>query len=339
MNKALRGRILSAFNFFGINGLCRPFYRRKILILWYHGICDDGFDLLRGYDERHIPVSLFREQLTYLKRKKYTFISLSDIPEIISNKKKVKNPVVLTFDDGFKNVLRNAYPIMQELRAKGCIYIVTDLIGTNNLLWTDYVETIIRNSSSTVFTFIYKNGEILYEIGTREQNEYAMRDIKARLRKLSDSERKEHLKQFENTQLYKIPSEFLMTDWDELKKLDSRVLEVGCHTKGHPNCDTLTTVGEFEEEIKNSKIHIEQMLELPIRHFCYPAGTYNEEVVEYVMKCGYETATTVENGFNYSTDNLFKLKRVFIDEDLILFKAYVSGSYFLIKRVIGTRKN
>ena len=41
---------------------------------------------------------------------------------------------VLTFDDGFKNVLRNAYPAMKEQEAKGCLYVVSSLVGSRELL-------------------------------------------------------------------------------------------------------------------------------------------------------------------------------------------------------------
>ncbi len=333
MNKAIRDLLLSVFEYSGVNKLSKFFCRNRILILWYHGVCDDGFDLLKGYDERHIPLSLFRQQLAYFKKNKYTFISLSDIPEIMSKRKKVRNPVVLTFDDGFKNVITKAYPVILEFGAKGCIYLVTDLVGTENLLWTDYIETIIRNYTKKELIFIYKGNKFNYEIGTKEQSEFAMLDIKARLRKLTDIERKKHLKQFEDIELGEKPTEFLMADWGDLREIDPKVLEIGCHTRRHPNCDALFSDAEMEDEINNSKEKIERMLKLEVKHFCYPAGAYNENVVKYVEKCGYTTATTVENGLNGHKDNLFKLKRVFVDEDYVLFKAHVSGFYFFIKRI------
>ena len=78
------------------------------------GICDDNFTILKGYDERHIPKSLFRKHLVYLIRKGYQFVTMSDLVLLLKEKRKLNKIVVLTFDDGFRNVIENAYPIMKE---------------------------------------------------------------------------------------------------------------------------------------------------------------------------------------------------------------------------------
>jgi len=38
----------------GINALFRFLNRNKGVILWYHGVCQDGFRLLDGYDPRQV---------------------------------------------------------------------------------------------------------------------------------------------------------------------------------------------------------------------------------------------------------------------------------------------
>ena len=45
---------------FGINALFRFINRNEVIILWYHGVCDDDFTLLKGFDERHISKALFK---------------------------------------------------------------------------------------------------------------------------------------------------------------------------------------------------------------------------------------------------------------------------------------
>ena len=38
---------------------------------------------------------------------------------------------IVNFDDGFKNVINNAYPIMKKYDAKGCLYVVSSLFPFN----------------------------------------------------------------------------------------------------------------------------------------------------------------------------------------------------------------
>lgn len=320
-------------NSLGINAVFRLINRNKSIILLYHGVCDDGFDLLKGYDERYISKSVFRQQLQYLQRKGYSFVSLTELADIINNKGKSGKKVVLTFDDGFRNVIENAYPVMREYYAKGCFYLVSDLIGTSQLLWTDRIETVVRSQKKGPYTFIFKGENITYVLTDRKSYEYAMRDIKAKLRTISNTERLEHLKQFNDITACTILEEFHLSSWEEIKKLDPGVMEIGSHTRTHPNCTSITSDKELEEEIYRSKNDIEANAGRQVRHFCYPAGSYDERVIEKVKTSGYQSGVTIRYGFNDKNTDLFTLKRIEGISSLLQFKAFTSGSYHILYRL------
>lgn len=317
----------------GVNALCRVVNRDKSVIIMYHGICDDGFDLLKGYDERHIPRSLFKKQLKYLKQKGYKFLTMTELLEAIKGKRSIAKSIVLTFDDGFQNVVDNAYPLMLEYGAKGCFYLVSGLVGTDRLVWTDFVETVIRNYQGDNLQFHYKEKTINYPLQDKESREHAMVDIKARLRAIPDKERLEHLEQFSNITLSDIPHEFYMVGWEQVKELDPAVLEIGSHTRGHPNCANLTSDNELEDELLLARTDIENNTGFNIAHFCYPAGSYNDRVVAAVKKSGYTTAVTTDHGFNSENPDPYRLKRIAASGSFTLFKASVSGSYGFFRRI------
>lgn len=300
----------------------------------YHGICDEYFDLLKGYDDRHISKSLFRKQLEYLKLRGYKFVNMTQLVNAIKNKTGIGKFVVLTFDDGFKNVVENAYPVMKEFGAKGCIYLVSNLVGTDKLLWTDCVETVIRNQNQGEFQFNFKGEIISYKLNGRKSREFAMKDIKMKLRTLPDKDRREHLKPFHALIHQKdIPAEFMLADWEQIKGLDPEILEIGGHTRRHPNCTNLVTDIELEDELFNSKKDIERNIGRSVEHFCYPAGSYNDKVISAVRKHGYTSAVTIDNGFNDENTDLFKLKRIEAKDLLLYFKASVSGSTGFLRRL------
>jgi peptidoglycan/xylan/chitin deacetylase (PgdA/CDA1 family) len=222
---------------------------------------------------------------------------------------------------------------MQEFGAMGCFYLVSDLTGTNELLWTDYVETVIRNQKKGNFEFIFKGNKVHYKLGDKKSYEYAMKDIKAKLRAIPDTERLEHLKQFNNFRLDNVPKEFIMASWEQVKEFDPGVLEIGSHTRRHPNCANLTSDAELEDEIRNSKIEIEKNIGRKIEHFCYPAGSYNDRVIAKVKEYRYKSAVTIMHGFNDENSDVYRLRRIETGESFLLFKASVSGSYYMLRRI------
>lgn len=330
----VKSMVLFFWDVLGINSLFRLVNRNKVIILWYHGICDDDFRLLKDYDERHIPESLFRKQLRYLIEKGYVFVTMTSLVDAVKNRTLKKKLVTLTFDDGFRNVVKNAYPIMRELNAKGCFYVVSALTGGNKILWSDYIETVLRNCTTDDFKFFFKGEVIYYKMDSKKRREAAMQDIIKKLKTIPDNERLLHMDQFYEKIVDDVPEEFLMIDWDQIRSLDPSILEVGSHTRHHPNCENLTSEREIEDEIRNSKLEIQKETGREVKHFNYPSGSYNGKVVEHVKQYGYESAVSIIPGFCDQNTDLYHLRRIGTNENFLHFKATISGSYYFFRRIV-----
>lgn len=316
----------------GINAFYRYLNRNKAIIIMYHGICEDDFDLLVDYDERHISKSSFRKQLGYLQRKGFSFINMTELVNQINNGAKLGKNVVLTFDDGFQNIKNNACPIMREYNAKGCFYLVSSFTGTDRLLWPDYIETVIRNQGNDSFNFFYRGEEIGYNLGNKRSREQAMSDIVWKLFDIpNNKERLSHLDQFSSVILTEIPEEFKLINWEQIKDLDPEFMEIGNHSRSHPNCVSLISKEELTEEIILSKKDIEDKTGRPVKHFCYPFGSYDQAVTDKVKQSGCKSAVTTNVGFIDNNSDLFKLNRITPEESFILFKTRISGSSQLFK--------
>ncbi len=84
--------------------------------------------------------------------------------------------------------------------------------------------------------------------------------------------------------------------------------EIGAHTLTHPRLSQIS-LEQAREEIAASKKKLEDLFSVPVRHFCYPYGDWNNAVRDLVMAAGYETATTTAIGVNTSATPPFELKR------------------------------
>ncbi|HSH31454.1 MAG TPA: polysaccharide deacetylase family protein, partial [Candidatus Saccharimonadales bacterium] len=99
-------------------------------------------------------------------------------------------------------------------------------------------------------------------------------------------------------------------NWDEIRRLDSSgLVTIGAHTIDHVALAS-RSAAEQQRQIIGSKTEIEAQLGHPIRHFAYPAGSYNADVMTAVRAAGFATAVTTRPGTTQAADKLYELTRV-----------------------------
>ena len=114
----------------------------KIPILMYHSISYEKGNTVR------VPKENFRKQMKYLKENNYTTITVDELYIYMKTGKIIpNNPVVITFDDGYKDNYTNAYPILKELELKATVFIITNTIDTvKNYLTSNEIKTMDSNN-------------------------------------------------------------------------------------------------------------------------------------------------------------------------------------------------
>ena len=96
---------------------------KKIPILMYHSISYEKENILR------VPKENFRNQMKYLKDNNYTTLTLDELYSYMKTGKDLPNkPIVITFDDGYKDNYTNAYPILKEFNLKATIFVIINTI-------------------------------------------------------------------------------------------------------------------------------------------------------------------------------------------------------------------
>ena len=99
----------------------------KVPILMYHCIDDDGPPELAPY---RVTPAAFREQLRYLRRNGFHSITLQEWAESIATKTPVPGrPVIITFDDGYKDFYQNAWPALERADFSATVFVVTEKVG------------------------------------------------------------------------------------------------------------------------------------------------------------------------------------------------------------------
>lgn len=82
-----------------------------------------------------------------------------------------------------------------------------------------------------------------------------------------------------------------------------RNFEIGGHTIHHVNLPNVTKALAFQE-IAGSKYYLENIIQSEITSFCYPYGSYDQDVKHLVKEAGYLRARTTKR---FSIDNTYDL--------------------------------
>lgn len=98
-----------------------------IPVLMYHSIADEGTATLAQW--RLSPATL-AEQLKYLHAHGYYSVTSADCLTALRDGKMLSGrPVLLTFDDGYRDFVDNAWPLLQHFGFRAEVFLVTDRVG------------------------------------------------------------------------------------------------------------------------------------------------------------------------------------------------------------------
>jgi peptidoglycan/xylan/chitin deacetylase (PgdA/CDA1 family) len=255
-------------------------------------------------------------------RKHYQPVQLDDWASN-ANGTSVTNSLIVTVDDGYRDFLLYGFPVFRAFDIPCTVYLVSDFLDGKLWLWWDQLAHAFRHTTRDSLTFTLDREELSFRLTDEAQRTALGADIAIRLTQVTNSERLRLVKLIPELLDVEIPAtspaEYEPLKWDEVRRLAKDGVAFGAHTMTHP---ILSRIGESQnkrEEIEGSQRRIQQELDQPVRHFCYPNGLnddFDEETVELVKRAGFKTATTTERGLNFRGSHPFELRRLGIDPDL-----------------------
>ena len=283
-------------------GLMKP--HPGIPILMYHSISDGPEENVSPYYRTCTRHSRFREHLALLKSAGYQGVTLTaglawlqaiTSPSSVLSAPTPPRPVVLTFDDGFRDFYTAAFPVLQEFGFSATMYLPTAFIQDPGPRTNDHGPTTAK-----------------HELPSRPRPGRQQG-------KVSSS--------------HPFVGKKFLT-WPEVRQLHAAGIEFGSHTVNHPKLVDLDWP-EIESEISKSKSEIKHQLGAPVTSFAYPYAfpqadkNFVEAFRQLLKRVGYESCVTTEVGRVRSGGDRFRLSRLPVnsadDDDLLLGK--LAGNY------------
>lgn len=284
-----------------------------------------------------MDVALFDKCISFISRQ-YEVVLLEDLvnsPDLMTR----KNLATILFDDGYKDNIEYAIPILDKYKCKASFYVVTDCIENNIPTWTHILEYSFQYTqiSNIDLTFDFLSSELkVSRLSTENDRLEYLRKLNPFLKTISHENRNMVINRVRETYT-DIGLPRIMMDWKDLVELKRGGHYIGSHTASHCMLGTMSD----EKEIRSELLLSGQMIEKNLGHFpktiSYPVGSYNDTTIRLSKEVGYEVGLVVkQKQFDPVKESVFEIPRIELyNENWLKTKLRIVDYIEPIKTLIG----
>lgn len=304
--------------------LARALTRNYARILMYHRFGAHG-------QPRRMSANVFEEHVRYLARN-FTLRPLREVVDRLRSQRSFDSrSVVLTVDDGYRDFLEYAYPILLRYRVPATLYVVTEFADGGRWLWFDALHWLFTFAAPGRYRFEIDAEEFEFLLDSPAVRNATWSKLGIRLTDTAPETQWAAISRLESILGLKLPgrptSEYAPMTWDELRALDPELIEIGSHTCTHAVLSRCTSEQQVSE-VATSKRILEQRLGRRVDAFCYPHGRaqdFTTETESIISDCGFTNAVVAFGGLVGATTRLGQLTRLSANEEMRLFRNSVNG--------------
>lgn len=277
---------------------------RDLRILAYHRVLtiedehrfDFDLDLVSASEHR------FREQMELVARR-FNAVRFRDVVEAGAGGKALPpRPVIVTFDDGYDDNFRCAFPILHTLGVPATFFVSTGHIDSGRAFAYDWLVHMICRSTASHLRIPELDLERALP-DTREARRELAAGVLDCLKWRSADEQAAVIARLEDE--WRMPRDEGHADcrpmtWDQLREMQAAGMEIGSHGVWHHMLAKLPVAG-MREEVDRSKATLDRELGTHSDVLSYPVGgvdAYDDAVIEAARNAGFRLACTYTAGSN-----------------------------------------
>jgi len=330
---------MGLFRASGVHRLAEPYTRGAGAILMFHRVhhrLEQSFEPNHGLE---ISIDFLDALLKHVRRRGFRIISMDDAVAELGQGDAERAPfVALTFDDGYRDLLEHALPVLERHRAPFTAYVTSGFAdGSARMWWVELEESIRRLDRVDV---IAGGRRFNARCGSAVGKSQVFWDLYWHLR---DGSEEELLRaaltlcaqaRVEPRQL----TTSLCLDWQALESLARHELaSIGAHSVTHARLARLDA-GAAMREMVESRAAIRRRLDVEARHFCYPVGdpgSAGKREFDLARELGFASAVTTRRGMIFAehAHHLHALPRLSVNgrhQSLEEFDILLSGAPFAL---------
>lgn len=281
----------------------------KFVVLTYHRVRPQTDPL--SPDMCDVP--RFESQLATMSR----WFNVMPLAEAVRRSQSGDLPqrtVCITFDDGYRDNVDIALPMLRKYGLHATFFIATGYLG-DGIMWNDQVIETVRRRETGDWD-LSEFGLGVRPMSDVESRRQVMRELIAKLKHQTPVQRQ----QWADTLAQQItePMERIMMTRDEVRSLHDAGMAIGGHTVTHPIL-SLLDAPEARAELANGKQALEVLTDSEIELFAFPNGKagadYESQHADLARDVGFSAAFTTMWGHATDTSPKFELPRVGLEWD------------------------
>jgi peptidoglycan/xylan/chitin deacetylase (PgdA/CDA1 family) len=287
--------------------------RRRLTVVMYHFVRDLAAS--RYPDIKGLTVDEFRDQVAYLRRR-HTPVAVPDVLAALRDPAAVlpPHPVLLTFDDGYRDHCDNVLPILLENEMRGCFFPPAKAVMENEVLDVNKIHFVLASEpdKARILDSLFRMlGEARGEFDLRSRDDYErelahpgrfdpaeiilikrllQRDLPEPLRKrITDELFREYVSEDEAAF-----SQELYMSVSDLRVMREAGMWIGSHGYDHYWLDSLNEADQ-EREIDRSTSFLRGFgCELSDWVIGYPYGAFSDSLLRILRRRGCQAGFTTE---------------------------------------------
>jgi peptidoglycan/xylan/chitin deacetylase (PgdA/CDA1 family) len=316
----IRGGLESLY-FSGAHIAFRQFVAGVGAILTLHHVRPPRTDRFQPNRLLEVTPRFLERVLKTLRRSGLDLVSLDEMHRRLTEGDFSHRFVCLTFDDGYRDTLQWAYPILKAAGVPFAIYVPTSFPDRLGELWWLVLEAVIARNPR--IGLVIDGRDRKFDCRTVAEKRALFDDLYWWLRdRPSEAEMRDVVRSLAAYYHVDIAAfcEELCMSWPELAELAADPLvTIGAHTVNHPMLAKLTRE-TARSEIDLSRSVIEAALSIKPQHLSYPFGDRSStgaREFEIAAELGFKTAVTTRPGvlFPEHSQRLMALPRISLNGD------------------------
>jgi len=302
--------------------------RNALRILAYHRVLSPDTARPGGgmagfaFDDGVISASTegFYRQMSYVQRN-FNVVSFKDIYAAERQAGALPpRPLIVTFDDGYRDNYTNAFPVLKELGVPATIFVATSHMGSKSLFWWDLVAYCINTTERTDLTLDEISGHAL-PLGTSCERRVAIARVLAWVKMVPEKTKARFVRDLPAALGVEIPPDLSVAmhlSWDEIREMADCGIEFGSHAVSHPVLSKVDD-DQLEREVVDSKAALQRELGKEAIVFSYPVGgqgNFDARTRAAVIRAGYKYAVSYIEGVGRTVDlDRYAMPRIHVEAD------------------------
>lgn len=270
-------------------------------IVTYHHIQDQDPSYPYDPDVADASPAQFRRQIELLA-KYCTPIGIDELIRAVEGAPLPQNPVMVTFDDGYRSCHDVALPILRAVGVRATFFVSTSFVTERRLYWWERIALALTHARQ-------QTARITYPLPLElDRTDPKLRRVLTELVKATpslDVDRflDEMFLAFGVEWSAEIEAEYadgLIMTWDQVRALTRAGMDVESHGRRHRVLQTLDDE-TLHDELAGSRADLEAQLGRPIRAVAYPVGrriARQARIRDAIASAGYRIGLTNASGSN-----------------------------------------